>query len=442
MMTLFPKDFLWGAATASYQIEGAVNEDGRGACIWHCFSHTQGKVKNGDTGDVACDHYHRYPEDINLMKALGLQSYRFSVAWARVLPQGVGAVNEAGLDFYDRLIDGLLAADITPFLTLYHWDLPHALQEKGGWANPDSVQWFVDYADLVSKRYGDRVPFWLTHNEPAVIAFVGNWYGHHAPGIQDLPTALKVSHHLMLSHGQAVPVIRQNVPHAQVGITLNLIPQEPLTDDPADIAAAHRMDGFQNRWFLDPVFKGSYPADMLEILAKELDGIDTSAVSVAAAPLDFLGENFYTRNLYVHDDAVYPFKAREVKPEGAAYTAMNWEVHPDALRRLLVRVQTEYNPPAMYITENGAAYDDPPPAHGVVEDPQRVAYYAAHFDALAQAIDEGVKMKGYFAWSLLDNFEWAEGYAKRFGIIYVDFATQERTLKRSAEFYRDFIRHQ
>ncbi len=434
----FPDHFLWGAATSSYQIEGAAQEDGRGECIWTRFSHTPGNTYNGDTGDVACDHYHRYRQDVALMASLGLQAYRFSISWPRVIPQGTGAINPAGLDFYDRLVDELLAHNIQPFVTLYHWDLPQALQDRGGWENADSIAWFTNYAALMAQRLGDRVRHWITHNEPWVVAFVGHYFGRHAPGKCNLAAAYRVAHHVLLSHGEAVPAIRQVAPGVQVGITLDLVDFQPASESADDIAAAHREDGFKNRWFLDAVFKGRYPDDMVTRLGATLDGLDLDTVQRAAVPLDFLGINYYSRNV-IAAGPHGPLNTQHVHVDGRPHTAMGWEVYPDGLRNVLVRVTREYAPPALYVTENGAAYDDPPPVNGVVEDPQRQAYLAAHVQACAEAIAQGVPLRGYFAWSLMDNFEWAEGYRMRFGLVYVDFATQERIPKRSALYYRDLI---
>ncbi len=434
----FPNDFLWGSATASYQVEGAANEDGRSESIWDRFSRTPGKVFNGDTGDVACNHYHLYREDVKLMAELGLQAYRFSIAWPRVLPAGTGAVNAAGLDFYDRLVDALLEANIRPFATLYHWDLPQVLQDQGGWENPDSVQWFVDYTRVVTERLGDRVKDWMTINEPWVVAFLGNFIGHHAPGKHDMRAALHVAHHLLIAHGQAVPVIRNNVPDAEAGIVLNLNYIDAASSSEADQQAARRVEGLNNRWFLDPVFKGQYPADVVEFLGEALSGIDLDAVSVAAVPTDFLGINYYTRNMFAHVDS-QPGQFQPVRPEHDRYTVMDWEIYPEGLRNILVQVHEDYGPDVIYITENGAAFDDPQPQNGVVEDPERVDYLRIHFEAAAESIAQGVPLKGYFVWSLLDNFEWAFGYSKRFGIVYVDFETQQRVPKRSALYLQQVI---
>ena len=433
----FPQDFLWGAATASYQIEGGGLSEGRGECIWHRFSHTLGNVKNGDTGDVACDHLHRYKEDVALMAQLGLGAYRLSVSWPRVIPAGIGATNEAGLDFYDSLIDELLRYGIQPYVTIYHWDLPQALQDKGGWANPDSPKWFADYTDTITRALGDRVKGWITFNEPWCVSILSNLIGAHAPGLRDAPTAYRVAHQLNLSHGQAVGVIRQNCPTADVGITLNLWPIVPASDSEVDVEAARMIDGMQNRWFLDPLFKGSYPTEVAEYLGDAIQSIDLDEVKSAAVPIDFLGINYYNR-------MVISASGPAALPEDAEYTAMGWEVYPQGLTDLLVRVYRDYAPKALYVTENGAAYDDPVPSptDDIVEDPQRVAYLESHLNACDQAIIQGVPLKGYFVWSLMDNFEWAEGYSKRFGIVYVDYETQKRTLKRSARFYQEMIARQ
>jgi beta-glucosidase len=427
----FPKDFLWGSATSSYQIEGDGLNDGRGECIWHRFSHTPGKIKDGSNGDIACDHYHRYKEDVALMQSLGLQVYRFSTSWARVLPTGTGAVNPAGLDFYDRLVDELLAAGIRPFLTLYHWDMPKALQDRGGWGDPASVEWFAEYTRVMTARLGDRVKDWITHNEPFCAAVLGHWMGIHAPGLQDPSLTVKVAHHLLLSHGASMRVIREQVPDARAGITLNFTPAYPATDSDADRLVAQQADAFGHRWYLDPVFNGCYPDDLMPMLQQFGGDFDLSDISKACEPMDFLGVNFYSRNI-IRANPDNPMGGEPVPPDGAEVTDFGWEVYPDALRDLLIRLHREYGPKAIYITENGAAYDDLPPTGDVVDDPKRVSYLERHFKACEQAMAAGVPLKGYFVWSLLDNFEWAEGYTKRFGIVYVDFATQKRTPKRSA----------
>jgi beta-glucosidase len=433
----FPSGFLWGTATAAYQIEGAWDEDGKGESIWDRFSHTPGNVQDGDRGDVACDHYRRWRDDIALMRELGLQAYRFSISWPRVLPKGVGAVNQAGLDFYDRLVDGLLEAGITPFVTLYHWDLPQVLQDKGGWANRASAAAFAHYADVVSRRLGDRVKNWITHNEPWCTSFLGYWVGVHAPGIRNGP-ALLAAHHVLLSHGQAVPVLRANSPGAHVGITLNFSPAHPASDSEDDRAAARRYDGFFNRWFLDPLYGRGYPADMIELYGSMAPKIPDGDLETIAAPTNFLGVNYYNREVIRDDPGAPPLRTASVRPEGE-YTAMDWEVYPDALCELLMRLHRDYAPGRLYVTENGAAYDDMVAPDGGVHDERRTRYLARHFAAAHAAIAEGVPLAGYFVWSLMDNFEWAYGYSKRFGVVYVDYPTQRRVAKDSALFYRDVI---
>jgi len=437
----FPKDFVWGTATSSYQIEGGSLDYGRGECIWHRFSHTEGKVHKGHTGDIACDHIHRYEDDVKLMSDLGVGAYRFSVAWARVLPEGLGNVNEQGLDFYDRLVDSLLNANINPYITLYHWDLPQALQDKGGWENPESIEWYSNYVDLMTRTLGDRIGEWTTFNEPFVVSMVGNLFGAHAPGKQDSVAAYTVAHHLMLSHGAAVPIIRNNVENAKVGITLDQTYSMPASDTPEDRLAARRFAAFHNDWFNDPVFRGTYPADLLARLEPQgvFKNIDLSEISKACVPIDFLGVNYYTRNVMkATDEPLLGFE--QIKVEGAEHTAMGWEVYPDGLLHTLLYLHNAYYPPKIFITENGCAYDDPAPVDGRVKDSKRVDYYRLHLDAVSRAIDLGVPMGGYYAWSLMDNFEWAEGYDKRFGMVYVDFETQERIPKDSALYFRDRIR--
>ncbi len=439
--THFPNNFLWGTATSSYQIEGAWKEDGKGESIWDRFSHTPGKIKDGSTGDVACDHYHRWQDDIALMKGLGMQAYRFSIAWPRILPQGRGAVNKAGLDFYDKLVDGLLTAGIRPFVTLYHWDLPQALQEEGGWENRAVVDAFAEYADVVSRRLGDRVTDWITHNEPWVAAFIGYAFGFHAPGKTEYPAAFRAAHHLLLSHGTAVSIIRQNSPNAQVGITLNLNVSDPADpNNPADWDAARQMDGFINRWFLDPVNGRHYPADMVahfeNAFPHSINFIQSGDMATIAAPTDFLGVNYYTRAVVKARDGFLP---EQIKIETSPYTDIGWEVHPNSLYRLLNRLHHEYRPQKMYITENGASYGTGPDGNGRVADTRRLNFLRGHFAAAHRAIEQGVPLAGYFVWSLMDNFEWAEGYEQRFGIVWVDFETQERIPKDSALWVRDVI---
>lgn len=438
----FPKDFIWGAATAAYQIEGAVNEDGRGPSIWDQFSATPGKTFEGHTGEVAIDHYHRYPEDIALIKSLGLGAYRFSISWSRVLPQGTGAVNEAGLDFYDRLVDGLLAQGITPSATLYHWDLPQALQEKGGWVKRDTAYAFADYAELMARRLGDRVGWWQTQNEPWCIAFLGYGVGAHAPGIQDMSVIGTVGHHVLLAHGLALPRLRAHVhPGAQVGITANFTPAYAADEQPVTLMAVEKANR-ENRWFTDPLFKGTYPAGLFADLGTTPPPIQDGDMELICAPIDFLGVNNYTRTLYQATEDGSASQVVDPVP-GALYTEMPWEVYPQALRNLLVWLHTEYAPRALIVTENGAAFvDDWDGRSEPIHDPLRVAYVHDHIQAVGEAIERGAPVKGYFAWSLTDNYEWAFGYSKRFGLVYVDYPSQRRIAKESARWYASFIRRQ
>ena len=433
--TSFPTDFIWGAATASYQIEGAAHDDGRGESVWDRFAATPGKVRNGESGEIACDFYHRYRDDVALMRELGIDAFRFSIAWPRVLPEGRGAVNPAGLDFYDRLVDELLAHGIEPFATLFHWDTPQALEDAGGWPVRATAEAFVEYAEAVVGRLGDRVRFWMTHNEPWVHAWIGHAWGEHAPGRTSEADAVAAAHHLLLAHGWAAAAIRRAAPDAEVGIALNLAHAYPSSPSAEDEAAAWEMDGEGNRWFLDPLFRGSYPADLHErneLVAPFVRDGDLEAIS---APLDFLGVNNYFRFL-VSADGGRPSVVRD--PE-AQHTDMDWEVYPDGLYRLLMRVAADYAPPAIYVTENGAAFGDVRVHDGRVHDPERTAYLETYIDAVSRAVAEGAPVKGYFVWSLLDNFEWAHGYSKRFGIVYVDFPTLDRVPKDSFYWYRDHI---
>ena len=430
-------EFIWGVATSSYQIEGAANEDGRGKSIWDTFCKVPGKVANFDNGDIACDHYHRFKEDLDLMKWMGVKAYRFSVAWPRVIPDGVGRVNEMGLDFYDRLIDSLLEREISPWLTMYHWDLPEALQLRGGWNNREVVEWFGEYGEVLTSRFGDRVKNWMTLNEPFCSAWLGHLYGDMAPGIKDLQTALNVSHNLLMSHGLACQVIRSNVSEANVGIVINVTPAVPATDSQEDGNAAQLADGFDNRWFLDPVFGRSYPADVIDALGASPE-IHSGDMKLIAQDLDFLGVNFYSRQTVAADQNSKPLPIRSVNRENVKKTAMNWEVHPQAFEEILLRISKEYSPKAIYITENGSAWNDEV-INGEIIDDERIDYLVRHLDAMRSARDRGAPILGYFAWSFLDNFEWAYGYEKRFGLIYVDYKTQKRTPKKSAFFYRQLL---
>ena len=444
----FPSDFIWGSAASSYQIEGAHDQDGRGESIWDRFSHTSGNIHNNDTGDVACDHYNRYQEDINLMQDLGLDSYRFSISWPRIFPEGRGDINQDGLDFYKRLADGLLEAGIKPAATLYHWDLPQALQDEGGWFNRDIIHYFREYAEEIFKELGDFIDFWITHNEPWVVAFLGHYFGEHAPGITDQAKAVAVSHNLLLSHGLAVQTYRDLFgSQGEIGLTLDLHPVYPAGDSSRDRKAVELCDAFKNRWFLEPIFRGRYPEELLTKYQQHLQQpeIEDDDLEIISKPVDFLGVNYYTRKLVGYNPKPQILKFRTVDVEDSKHTAMGWEVYPEGLYDLLSRIDQDYQPEKIFITENGAAYDDEVTvsAEGkAVRDPERIDYVRQHIDMAGRAVEEGVPLKGYYLWSLLDNFEWAYGYSKRFGIIYVDFETQERIFKDSARWYRDLINNQ
>ncbi|HEY5731677.1 MAG TPA: GH1 family beta-glucosidase [Anaerolineales bacterium] len=444
---IFPENFIWGAATASYQIEGAWNKHGKGESIWDRFSHTPGKIKDNDTGDIADDHYRLWKKDIALMKRIGLKAYRFSIAWPRILPAGRGKVNQKGLDFYSKLVDGLLDAGITPFVTLYHWDLPQALEDEGGWAMRSTAEAFADYANTVSRALGDRVSNWITHNEPAVVAWVGHEMGVHAPGLKDYPKALRVAHHLLLSHGLAVPVIKRNSPNAEVGITLNIGWNAAASNSLGDLKMARAGDGKWFRWFADPVYGHGYPSDMVEYFKKSgalpnsLDFVQQGDMDVIATPTEFIGLNYYARQLSRADEAGNDPQTVFPKPKAPEnWTEMDWEIYPDGLTGVLGRVYFEYQPLKVYVTENGASYSTGPDEKGNVPDELRTNYLRTHFAAAHRAIQAGVPLAGYFVWSLLDNFEWAFGYSQRFGIIWVDYETQKRTLKDSAKWYKNVIR--
>ncbi|WP_238017568.1 GH1 family beta-glucosidase [Dactylosporangium sp. AC04546] len=436
----FPDGFLWGAATAAYQIEGAVAEDGRGPSIWDTFSHTPGAVLRGDTGDVACDHYHRWREDLDLLGELGVGAYRLSVAWPRVVPAGAGPVNPAGLDFYERLVDGLLERGITPMLTLYHWDLPQALQDAGGWANRDTAAHFADYAAVVHRRLGDRVPYWLTLNEPYCSAVVGHLDGRHAPGVRDERVAVTAVHHLLLAHGRAVAALRADGVTGQVGITCNLTSVHPASETPADVAAARRLDLHENRMYLDPLFRGAYPADAEAYYAPVTDFgfVHDGDLDLIAAPLDFFGINYYERH-HVRADPADPERGwQRVPPARPTVTGIG--VHPEGLAEILERVSREYTGLPLVVTETGLALHDYAGPDGEIADDERIAFFEGHLRAAHGAMTRGVSLLGFFPWSFLDNFEWASGYGVRYGLYYVDYPTQRRTPKRSARWYATVIR--
>jgi len=436
----FPENFLWGTATSSYQIEGGVKEDGRGESIWDVFSHTPGKTLNGDTGDVACDHYHRWREDVALMKSLGYKAYRFSLAWPRILPQGRGKINQPGLDFYSRLVDALLEAEILPMATLYHWDLPTALE--GAWLNRSVVDAFADYTGVITRHLGDRVKNWFTINEPWCASHLSYTIGEHAPGMKDRSKGILAAHHLLLAHGEGVKELRKTVSDARVGIVLNMGPMHNDPDAPVSEDRIRFLDGELNRWFIDPLYGRGYPQDMFEdflrmgvLNSTEPEFIKPGDMETIAQETDFLGINYYMRQFLSAEPEHVQAQKRADMPK----TDMGWEIYPEGLFEILERVHREYHPKQLMVTENGASYADGPDETGRVHDQRRIDYLQTHIEAVWQAIQAGVPVSAYFQWSLMDNFEWARGYSQRFGAIYVDYATQKRTIKDSAYWYSDYI---
>ncbi len=444
MGTEFPDGFTWGVATSAYQIEGGRYQDGKGESIWDRFADT-GRMPS--SGDVACDHFHRWREDIALMAELGVTAYGFSTAWTRIIPDGYGDVNQAGLDFYGRLVDELLRNGIAPWLTLYHWDLPQALEDRGGWLNRETVDHFVRYADVVSRALGDRVKHWITHNEPWVAAHLGYGIGVFAPGISDFGSALTAGHHLLLSHGRAVPAIRSNSSAAQLGIALDCRPSRPASDDPEDVATNRVHDGFRNRWFFDPVFGKGYPADVTALCDERqvfkdagLPFLRAGDLDEIAEPVDFLGLNYYTSvEIRAGDEDGMEVVLPAGPDQPAGYTEMGWEITPEALTSYLGHLHSEYAPAAIVITENGASYSAGPASDGVVRDLKRIDYLDDHIRAAGEALDAGVPVAGYFVWSFLDNLEWVTGYGQRFGLVWVDYATGQRIPKESYHWYRRVI---
>jgi beta-glucosidase len=445
----FPSDFVWGTATASYQIEGATREDGRGASIWDAFAATPGAIADGSNGDIADDHYHRYLEDVALMADLGVNAYRFSIAWSRIQPDGTGRANPRGIDFYRRLSESLLERGITPYATLYHWDLPLALEQAGGWLSRDTADRFGEYAHETSAALGDLVKHWITLNEPWCGAFLGYASGIHAPGKTLGTRSAQAAHHLLLGHGRAVSAVRAAAPDSQVGITLNLYSVKPASDSEADLDAARRIDGLQNRLFLEPVLTGAYPADVIGDLGQEEWFSANPATDAAeiAAPLDFLGINYYSRHTVAAGLADATVASSNPGSEfvefvdtGAAKTLMGWEIHPDGLIDVLEQAHAYAPDLPLYITENGAAYEDVVKADGTIDDDERLEYFRSHLASCSSAIEQGIPLKGYFAWSLMDNFEWAWGYSRRFGLVHVDYETQQRTVKKSGRWFADVVR--
>jgi len=435
----FPSDFVWGASTSAYQIEGAPLEDGAGPSIWQRFSQTPGMIHNGESGDIACDHYHRYRDDVQLMKKLGLKAYRFSISWSRVLPQGTGKVNEAGLAFYSNLVDELLANGIEPMVTLFHWDLPAALDDRGGWLNPEIADWFAQYATIMFTKLDGRVKSWATLNEPWVVSDGGYLHGKLAPGHRSGYEAAIAAHHMLRAHGAAVTAYRAVGQH-KIGIVVNLEPKYPATDKPADVDAARRAHAYMNCQYLDPVFFGRYPTRMKDVFGLAWPEWPQQDFDLIQQPVDFIGINYYTRSVTQHDDAAWPVKASAVRQTQATYTETNWEVYSQAFTDVLLWVKERYGNPVVYITENGAAFYDPPKAEkGAVHDPLRTDYLHKHISAVRVAMEAGANIQGYCVWSLLDNLEWSLGFAKRFGIIHVNFTTLERTFKDSANYYAGVI---
>ncbi|TYQ16737.1 UNVERIFIED_CONTAM: broad-specificity cellobiase [Acetivibrio alkalicellulosi] len=442
LTTKFPKDFIWGSATSSYQIEGAYNEDGKGESIWDRFCHTPGKIQDGGTGDVACDHYHRYKEDVGLMKEIGMHSYRYSISWPRIFPEGKGKHNEKGLDFYKRLTHELLENGIKPAVTLYHWELPQILQDRGGWANRDTTDYFADYAGFIFEKLGDLIPFWITHNEPWVTAFLGHMTGDHAPGIKDLKTTLEVSHNVLLSHGKALNVYRQiNLP-GKIGIAPNFSTKYPASNKQEDILASELSDGVLNKWFIYPLFKGEYPKDVIKFYSDKGIPFDFphEDMKIISKPMDFLAINYYTSEFIKHHP-VNGFEGVNDQYDQFEKTDMDWIIYPKGLYDLLLRLDNDCNKIDLIISENGAAFVDKIDENGKINDVKRMNYIKDHLIEASNAIEKGVNLKGYYLWSLMDNFEWSYGYTKKFGLIHVDNISQKRTIKNSGYLYKDIIKN-
>jgi beta-glucosidase len=438
----FPDDFLWGAATSAYQIEGSPTADGAGRSIWHRFSHTPENTYLNQTGDVACDHYRRYKEDVAIMGELGLNAYRFSIAWGRIYPDGFGRINKRGIDFYSRLVDELLKKGIKPNATLYHWDLPEALDDRGGWLNRDIANWFGDYATTMFDALGDRIEMWSTLNEPWVVTDGGYLFGGMAPGHSNLFEAPIAAHNLLRAHGTAVERFRstKGAAKGKIGIVVNLEPKYPASQSAEDLDAVRRSDAYMNRQFLDPVFFGKYPAELREIFGEAWPDRPDEDMRLIKQPIDFIGVNYYTRKVERYDSERVPLRVKAVPQADAMITEMHWEVYPEALTRILLWVKERYGNLPVYITENGAAFYDPPHAiDGRVEDPLRIEYYRQHLRAAHDAVAKGVNLRGYFTWSLLDNYEWAAGYSRRFGLVHVDYSNQGRTIKSSGRYYASVI---
>jgi len=437
---IFPKDFKFGTATSAYQIEGACNEDGKGESIWDVFTHKPGTIIDGTNGDFALDHYHRYKEDIKLLSDLHIQTYRFSISWPRIFPAGNGGVNAKGLDFYKRLVDELLACNISPAATLYHWDLPQKLQEVGGWENRDTIKYFEEYCNVMFDALGNSVTQWITHNEPWVISFVGNAYGTHAPGNKDWQKALAVAHNVLVSHGKVVKNFREKKLNGAIGITLNFTPSYASSDSAQDMLAQKLSSQFESTWFLEPLFKKKYPEDLFNLFKEKYDFsfIQATDMEIIGAPIDFLGVNYYTRSIVKFSESDL-LKIEKVKNDTAEYTASGWEVYPEGIYDTLMMIKNGYTDIDLYITENGCAYNDTINGNERIHDVKRISYLKAHLANVQRAMHAGAPVKGYYLWSFLDNFEWAEGYEKRFGIVFIDYGKNTRTVKDSGHWYRDTI---
>ena len=437
---VFPEEFIWGTATSSYQIEGGYNEDGKGESIWDRYTHTYGTILNNDTGDVACDHYHLYEKDVKILKELGIKSYRFSISWSRIFPDGKGEPNEKGMDFYRNLVKLLIENGITPAVTLYHWDLPQKLQDIGGWVNREVVELFEQYARYVFKELGNKVAIWMTFNEPWVSSFIGYWYGGHPPGISDLSLALQAAHNILLAHGKTVRAFREMGMKGEIGISLNLNPVYPASENENDLFAANRYSEFYNSWFLDPILRGKYPEQLLNLFSNiaTLPNMDNVDMDIIHSPIDFLGVNNYSFSSVVYDANKLPLQLT-FADTGKVKTDTGWEIYPEGIYDLLVYLHQEYNGVKIIITENGAAFKDVIDNEGKVNDSERISYLNEHIFQIHQAIRDGVNVAGYYLWSLMDNFEWRVGYSKRFGIVYIDYETQKRIIKKSGFWYKEVI---
>lgn len=434
----FPKEFLWGAATASYQVEGAFNRDGKGLSIWDTFSHEAGNIINNDTGDDACNHYDMFKNDVKLLSDFGVKAYRFSISWPRIFPMGNGKPNIAGMNFYIKLVDELLKYNIKPVVTLYHWDLPQSLQDKGGWANRNIVEDYKSYCNYVFETLGNKVHQWITFNEPFIFTFLGNYFGEHAPGIKDLETSLRIGHNVLLAHGEVVRLYRSKNLKGEIGIAYNVSTKYSATENHQDLEACQRAHDFDNGWFMDPIFKGKYPKELsvwLKNMKMDMPWVRDNDMESICEPIDFVGINYYTRQVVAYEEDGFGYK--NIRQEGK-YTDMDWEIYPRGLYDILARIKKDYGDIEIYITENGAAFEDIVD-NGEIHDNDRLDYLKGHFKEACNAINDGINLKGYFVWSFMDNFEWAFGYSKRFGLVHVNYETFERTVKDSGKWYKKVI---